>query len=350
MNKQRVILLLFFLSLLLVGGCIRRQYLPIASKQSSNTGGLQITPTQSENDHFTPSSPVGYPGVTPSVSPLSAKDSVTIQPSATISETVSSRVLLPYLAKPSQLTDPTWQLVPQALHGSKENDKFILRLQYPTITEDNDHPATAGFTQQIQTWVNEETNQFIENSQATAGADLTGYMISTYSVPSSRTTSWEQLPSDYQNPPPIYAAEQVIFDGGDPIISVLMEISEYYGGAHPGERHVAINYDLKTGKLLNLDDLFQNSADYLATIAQFSTNELYRRTDLSPQEIDRGAAPLIENYLVWNLTPQGLLITFEEYQVGPYAAGPQRVLIPYDVLRAVLRQDGPLRIFARTGS
>ncbi|MFO7584726.1 MAG: DUF3298 domain-containing protein, partial [Anaerolineales bacterium] len=45
-----------------------------------------------------------------------------------------------------------------------------------------------------------------------------------------------------------------------------------------------------------------------------------------------GAEPLPENYRNWNLTYEGLLITFDEYQVAPYAAGMQQVLVPFDVL------------------
>jgi hypothetical protein len=37
-----------------------------------------------------------------------------------------------------------------------------------------------------------------------------------------------------------------------------------------------------------------------------------------------------------------LLITFDEYQVAPYAAGPQKVAIPYSELRALINPQGPL--------
>jgi Protein of unknown function (DUF3298) len=41
----------------------------------------------------------------------------------------------------------------------------------------------------------------------------------------------------------------------------------------------------------------------------------------------------------------GLLITFDQYQVMPYAAGPQTVAIPYYELKDDLRPDSPLTDF-----
>jgi hypothetical protein len=59
-------------------------------------------------------------------------------------------------------------------------------------------------------------------------------------------------------------------------------------------------------------------------------------------EWKEGAEPRAENYQVWNITPQGLLVTFDEYQVASYAQGPQSVILPYQTLRPLLRADGPV--------
>jgi len=39
---------------------------------------------------------------------------------------------------------------------------------------------------------------------------------------------------------------------------------------------------------------------------------------------------------------QGLLITFDTYQVAPGAAGPQKIVVPYSELTAVIDPQGPL--------
>lgn len=346
MINQRVFLLSVLFSLLIASGCARQLYLPIAAKRSSGTADLPITQTQAQNSQNTLSGQPGNLAATPAVFEESTTPTAIPQLTPATSPTGSSRLLLPYLSKPQQPNKAAWRLAPRVLQGNKENEQYILRLQYPAITGET-HPLLTGFTQQIQTWISEETNLFLVNTQAASAQDLAGFMISTYAVPSSANWSLETAGANIQVSPPTYEAAEIVMDGGAPIISVLMSISEYYGGVHPGERHISFNYDLQTGDIITLADLFQNSQDYLAAIARYSINELYRRADLSPQEIDQGAAPLSENYRIWNITPQGLLITFEEYQVGPYVAGSQQVLIPYENLKDLLRSDGPLSKFAR---
>jgi hypothetical protein len=122
------------------------------------------------------------------------------------------------------------------------------------------------------------------------------------------------------------------------IIAILYQISFYSAGAaHPGHYSHALNYDLRTGKVLSLDDIFQ--AGYLEIISSTCLSDLNNRGVL---EWEDGAQPVPENYQVWNITPEGLLITFDEYQVASYAAGPQSVMVPKDILQPLLRADGPL--------
>jgi hypothetical protein len=63
---------------------------------------------------------------------------------------------------------------------------------------------------------------------------------------------------------------------------------------------------------------------------------------LNDTEWDKGASPELKNYQNWTLTARGLVVTFDPYQVGPFAAGAPSVLIPYAELKDVLRPDGPL--------
>ena len=55
-----------------------------------------------------------------------------------------------------------------------------------------------------------------------------------------------------------------------------------------------------------------------------------------------GAMPKAENYQSWNITKKGLMFTFDPYQVGSYAAGPQFVIVPYAQLKDIARPDGAL--------
>lgn len=127
-------------------------------------------------------------------------------------------------------------------------------------------------------------------------------------------------------------------DGG--LFSVHLNVSFYMAGAaHPAHYSRSMTYDLREGRMLALEDLFRPGAAYLEAISAYCIEDLNARNTLAWEE---GALPNAENYQVWNITPGGLQITFDAYQVAPYASGPQTVLIPYDRLREAINPEGPL--------
>jgi hypothetical protein len=127
------------------------------------------------------------------------------------------------------------------------------------------------------------------------------------------------------------------------LISVLFYVDGYVmGAAHPFHYSHSLNYDTGTVQMMALDDLFLPDADYLAVLSRYSLDDLERQGVL---EWEEGALPLAENFQRWNITPQGLLISFDAYTIAPYAAGPQSVLVPYKVLSNVADPEGPLAQF-----
>ncbi len=119
------------------------------------------------------------------------------------------------------------------------------------------------------------------------------------------------------------------------------------GAAHPTSYSITFNYDLAAGRELRLGDLFNNDA-YLQTISDFCKAELSARDiGFSDPLWQSGAAPLEENYKRWNLSDEGLVITFDVYQVAPYAAGPQTVIVPYEALRGMANPGGAISVFDR---
>jgi hypothetical protein len=104
---------------------------------------------------------------------------------------------------------------------------------------------------------------------------------------------------------------------------------------------------LKRGRVLKLEDLFRPDSGYLKAVAERAVAELLK-LDLGDDEwIRRGAGPGARNYACWNFTPEGLQITFDVYQVAPYSAGRQEVVIPYAALTPFAKPDGPLIPFLK---
>jgi hypothetical protein len=127
----------------------------------------------------------------------------------------------------------------------------------------------------------------------------------------------------------------VIHPGPLTLISVRLNMEGMKAGrAHPFHRYRVLNFDLTHGKELALSDLFQPRKNYLKALATYSTNKL----NASLQDkwmIANGAKPNAANYKNWNIQGDSLLITFDEYQVAPYANGPQEVEIPYKELQNI---------------
>ena len=141
----------------------------------------------------------------------------------------------------------------------------------------------------------------------------------------------------------------------DDFISVNFVRSEFTGGAHPNYNFLTVNYDLKNNRELKLAELFKPGAKYLGTISAYATKDLRNRTfpdssenlGLAQDVFADGALPKPENYARWSITKKGLLFTFDPYQVGPFAAGAQYVIVPYAALKSIARPDGALAKYVK---
>jgi hypothetical protein len=120
---------------------------------------------------------------------------------------------------------------------------------------------------------------------------------------------------------------------------------EYYsdGAAHPGHEVNSYTYDLTTGKLITLDDLFID--EYLQVLSSYASSTLaislgnYADSDM----IHQGTAPTADNFKNFIPENDGLHIKFDEYQVAPYVVGSPEIVVPYAVLKNYINPAGPLR-------
>jgi hypothetical protein len=99
-----------------------------------------------------------------------------------------------------------------------------------------------------------------------------------------------------------------------------------------------INLSIDENSILKLEDLFKHGYDYMGVISKYCRNDLIcqmQKRGFMPDEewIGDGTDPsYTDTFTNWLLSPQGLIIKFPAYQVGPYAAGDFTVIIPYDEL------------------
>jgi Protein of unknown function (DUF3298) len=113
----------------------------------------------------------------------------------------------------------------------------------------------------------------------------------------------------------------------------------------------SLNFDVRRGRTLKLSNVFKNGSHYLKTLSTSSYDTLLKRIDdadsttnkqsspLRLEVLKKGTAPEPKNFAAWNLTPQGLMITFDPSKVAAASLGPQLVVIPYQDLKLMLRRQ-----------
>lgn len=123
----------------------------------------------------------------------------------------------------------------------------------------------------------------------------------------------------------------------DEIVSVRLTVSRFTGGAHPGTMIYGLNYARATGKEIGLKSVLALIGATLTQVSEHSSAQLKER--LGDSFIAKGAAPTEENYWMYSINDKGVTFIFNEYQVAPYAAGPQRVSFARAVLVAPTKEE-----------
>lgn len=135
------------------------------------------------------------------------------------------------------------------------------------------------------------------------------------------------------------------------IVSIRYSISHYgAGAAHSNHVTAATNVQLGPLTSLCLANLFKRGSPYLDIISGYCVSFLTEQKGLDqPTDwILRGTAPEPKNFSKFNITPIGLLITFDEYQVDCYAVGGSQVIIARDLLTDYLNPEcAATRVWAR---
>jgi hypothetical protein len=129
------------------------------------------------------------------------------------------------------------------------------------------------------------------------------------------------------------------------IITVLFDYDEYVAGAaHPWEVVASINYDSRTGRVLSLSDLFRPGSNYVPRLSELCIELLNQRQELPEEEtIRHGAGPDEKNFQVFTLSDHGLVVHFQQYQVGPGVVPALEIEIPLPKLEPLLRERYVIR-------
>jgi len=185
------------------------------------------------------------------------------------------------------------------------------------------YPKIAGidyFNRKVKTAIDKEINDFKTNSLANDQA-----------VKEVDPESYAKYPREY--------SLNIGYDKGqtdNKILSAMLNVYTFEGGAHGASYFIPINYNLETKKDIVLSDVFAGQTDYLKKISDFCIKDLTKQMIASgaiemsdTSWIERGAGPTEENFQFF-LINQDNTITFyfPQYQVAAGAAGDFKVTMP----------------------
>lgn len=141
------------------------------------------------------------------------------------------------------------------------------------------------------------------------------------------------------------------------LISIRFDGYDYTGGAHGNPYLHGLTIDTASGKALALKDLFKPTAlqalitkERQALLATDQGEYLYDETATEYQSfVNQGVMPesvQLEQFgedMNFYLTSAGIVFYHTAYEIAPYAAGQFEILIPYQELKDLIREDSPIR-------
>lgn len=136
-----------------------------------------------------------------------------------------------------------------------------------------------------------------------------------------------------ENNPPFHPFEfdmiyQVTMNKGC-VTSLYLEQYTYLGGAHGATVRTSDTWDFVTGKRLSLKNLYTN--DFENKIILWIESQIAELLKVSPGSFFEDYANLLRNTFnpdSFYLTPEGIVIYFQQYDIAPYAAGIPEFLLP----------------------
>jgi len=131
-----------------------------------------------------------------------------------------------------------------------------------------------------------------------------------------------------------------ILNSEGPLVTVVLNSSNYLGGAHGSSSQQYFNFDLETKKQVPLRSIIEkNELPALKEKAYEAFKTWVIESELS--------SDIKEYEQVWKfklanqyyLGTQGLILQYGEYEIGPYVVGLPRLTIPYDQLHGILKEQ-----------
>jgi hypothetical protein len=136
---------------------------------------------------------------------------------------------------------------------------------------------------------------------------------------------------------------QLVISASSSVVSVLIPTSVNFGGVS-NESWVSATLSTQTSQPITYADLFSDTSQALTGISDAARAELLATNNCAisdPSALNQGLDPTNpDNFKHYAISPSGLTIGFERYQIGIGACGGPSVTIPWSQLQSFLSPNG----------
>jgi hypothetical protein len=116
------------------------------------------------------------------------------------------------------------------------------------------------------------------------------------------------------------------------IVSLYSDYYTYLGGAHGTTERTSETWDFQTGKRLSLSDYFPDDPMFMESILAEISRQVTDRLEKEPSTYFEDYPSLIQgnfNIEGFYVTPEGIVIYYQQYDIAPYSTGIPEFLLPF---------------------
>lgn len=210
--------------------------------------------------------------------------------------------------------------------GCEKNECTLVDIYYETIRS-KDKPVYDS----INTYINEFMKMALMNLGYVDGPIDLNKLASDF-ITSSNDPELDMGGSWYWN------HTTNIFQPVNEVISVSSSFGGYTGGAHGNYTVATTNFFVSTGEVVKLSDIFNDvpALNKMAVRYFKRDNQLDEDIDLMDHgwDVSDESFELNENF---DISTESITWQFNQYEIGPYAAGAPTVTIPMKDLKSLLK-------------
>jgi hypothetical protein len=153
---------------------------------------------------------------------------------------------------------------------------------------------------------------------------------------------WEPVRHDVPGGPNTMEGAFEVVRHDATVLSIKYRLNRYrFGAAHGTGRTITKTYFKSPLYRVELADLFAPKSNFLEILSAYCRSDLLSSHQRDEAWVRRGTEPNGERLRAFNVTQRGLLMSFDEYEVDCFAAGPQTVVVPYEDFKQVVNPRVP---------